>query len=524
MGHKFAEIAFTESVREVQRQLGSRTGYAALDGGEDFNKLLSEREAEFIAARDSFYMASVGETGWPYLQHRGGPQGFVRIIDAQTIGFADFSGNRQYISVGNLRKDDRVSLFFMDYPNRTRLKLLGRVRLVGDDETEMLAQLEMDDYRAVVERGFVIQIEAFDWNCPQHITPRYTQTDMESTLEPLMQELKQLKAQGAQGTAPRAIGDGELALVITGVRELAPRIRAYELRDPNGEALPAVGAGAHLQVPVMLENGKAAWRHYSICSNPQRRDIYEIAVLRDDEGNGGSRALHQQFQIGLRLNCALPQNNFSLHPDNSPAVLIAGGIGITPIKPMAQALRARGVSLKLHYAASSHRDMAFRDRLQREFDNDIVTYSSLDNEHMDIENILSTAAADSRVYVCGPARLITAVSTSAVALDINPDRIRYELFKAAESGAAKPIQVELRRSGKTIEVRADQSVLDAMLGAGVDALYSCRTGVCRTCAVPLLEGNPEHRDVSLSRAEHEKDGLFCPCVSRAKGDKLTLDI
>ena len=223
MGHRFAEIAFTDSVREVQQQLGSRAGYAALDGGEDFNNLLSEREASFISARDSFYMASVSETGWPYLQHRGGQTGFVRIIDAQTIGFADFSGNRQYISVGNLRKDDRVSLFFMDYPNRTRLKILGRVRLVGDDEPELLAQLELDDYRAVVERGFVIRIEAFDWNCPQHITPRYTDADIESTVAPLLQELNELKAGGARSVPPAELGDGPLPLVITGVRELAPR-------------------------------------------------------------------------------------------------------------------------------------------------------------------------------------------------------------------------------------------------------------------------------------------------------------
>ena len=174
MGHKFAEIAFTESVQQVQRELGSRGGYMAMESGDDLNHLLSQREADFIMARDSFYMASVSETGWPYVQHRGGPTGFMRVLDEKTIGFADFSGNRQYVSVGNFRKDDRVSLFFMDYPNRTRFKMLGRVQMVGPDETELLAKLEVADYRAQVERGFVIHIEAFDWNCPQHITPRYT--------------------------------------------------------------------------------------------------------------------------------------------------------------------------------------------------------------------------------------------------------------------------------------------------------------------------------------------------------------
>ncbi|MEH6813182.1 MAG: pyridoxamine 5'-phosphate oxidase family protein, partial [Motiliproteus sp.] len=155
MGHRFAEIAFTESVQEVQQALGSREGYASMSGGEDYNHKLSGAEAAFILERDSFYMASVGETGWPYIQHRGGPAGFVRILDEQTIGFADFSGNRQYVSTGNFRKDDRVALFFMDYANKRRLKMLGRVEQVQVDDYERMAELELDDYRARVERGFI---------------------------------------------------------------------------------------------------------------------------------------------------------------------------------------------------------------------------------------------------------------------------------------------------------------------------------------------------------------------------------
>lgn len=178
MGHKFAEIAFTESVQRVQAAQGSLKAYSRLHGGEDFNHLLGQREADFITARDSFYMASVSETGWPYVQHRGGPTGFVRVINQQTIGFADFTGNKQYVSVGNLNEDNRVSLFFMDYPNRTRLKMLGRVELIDTDDTETLARFELEDYRARVERGFVIHVEAFDWNCPQHITPRYSEAEL----------------------------------------------------------------------------------------------------------------------------------------------------------------------------------------------------------------------------------------------------------------------------------------------------------------------------------------------------------
>jgi len=173
MGHKFAEIAFTSSVCAVQEAQGSRRSYQKLAQGEDYNDVLGDAEAEFIGARDSFYMATVSETGWPYVQHRGGPIGFVRTLDTRTLGFADFRGNRQYVTVGNLRTDDRAALFFMDYPNRLRLKVLGRVTLI-EPGSERLAELEIPDYRARVERGFIVRVEAFDWNCSQHITPRYT--------------------------------------------------------------------------------------------------------------------------------------------------------------------------------------------------------------------------------------------------------------------------------------------------------------------------------------------------------------
>lgn len=524
MGHRFAKIAFTDSVREVQQQLGSRGAYADFDEGQDFNHLLSKREVEFIGARDSFYMASVSETGWPYLQHRGGPVGFLRIIDAQTIGFADFSGNRQYLSVGNLRQDGRVALFLMDYPNRRRLKLLGRVRLVGDDESELLSQLNTDDYGAIVERGFLIHVEAFDWNCPQHITPRYAESEIESVVAPLRQELNDLKGSARRKHEPRQFGAGPLPLVITGVRQLTAAIRAYELRDPAGGLLPAVQAGAHLQVPIPLEDGKTALRHYSICSNPERRDIYEIAILRDSSGSGGSLALHRSFDLGTRLNCGLPQNNFRLHSDSRPAVLIAGGIGITAIKPLAQALQARANPLQIHYAARSRGAMAFGDRLQREFGANIQLYLTAEDRRLDIEHILTTASDGAVFYVCGPARLIDAVSAVAAQLEIAPDRIRCERFDAAAIANAKPIRLDLRRSRRQIEVAADQSILDAMLAAGIDANYSCRNGSCKTCALRLLEGEPDHRDQALTEAERGQEKLFCPCVSRARGDRLALDL
>jgi predicted pyridoxine 5'-phosphate oxidase superfamily flavin-nucleotide-binding protein len=147
MGHKFAEIAFTPTVRQVQEQLGSRSSYARVEASETVrNHVLGPSEAGFIGERDSVYMASISETGWPYIQHRGGPKGFVRILDENTIGFADYRGNRQYVSVGNLMTNDRVALFFMDYPNSTRLKLLGRAKLIDASDTATLERLDVPGY------------------------------------------------------------------------------------------------------------------------------------------------------------------------------------------------------------------------------------------------------------------------------------------------------------------------------------------------------------------------------------------
>ena len=192
MGHKFTEIGFTPGVKALQALHGSRTRYAAFEARDDYNGELTSREVSFIAERDSFYMASVSETGWPYVQHRGGPRGFMKVLDARTIGFANYAGNRQYMSTGNVMADDRVSLFFMDYPNRRRLKMFGRVEIIGRDRPDVLRRLEDPAYPAQVEGAFLVTVEGFDWNCPQHITPRFTADEVEHQLESLRRENREL--------------------------------------------------------------------------------------------------------------------------------------------------------------------------------------------------------------------------------------------------------------------------------------------------------------------------------------------
>lgn len=193
MGVAFAEIAFTPGVRELQTLAGSRERYSAMDESTNRRDKLTDRETTFIESRDHFFQASVSETGWPYVQHRGGPAGFLKVLDERTLGFADYRGNVQYVSVGNLLHDDRVALILMDYANQRRLKLLGRVRFAErSTEPELIDRLVTPGYKAIVERGFIITLEAFDWNCPQHITPRFTQAEIDEMNAPLKAQLQSL--------------------------------------------------------------------------------------------------------------------------------------------------------------------------------------------------------------------------------------------------------------------------------------------------------------------------------------------
>jgi len=195
MSHRYADIAFTPAVQEQQARHGSRAQYARLQANGGPNDALGAREAEFLAQADSFYLATVGETGWPYVQHRGGPRGFVRVLTPERIAYADFRGNVQYVSAGNVAGNDRVAIIVMDYARRRRLKLLGRLRFVdvADAEPALVRQVELPGYPARVERVAVIDVAAFDWNCPQHITPRYSQVEIERLIAPLIEENRLLK-------------------------------------------------------------------------------------------------------------------------------------------------------------------------------------------------------------------------------------------------------------------------------------------------------------------------------------------
>jgi uncharacterized protein len=208
MAYDYLDLATTPAVRAAQGANGSGELWANFDGERPSGRF-TQAEAAFIAARDSLYIATVSESGWPYIQHRGGPPGFIRMLDETTLAIPDFRGNRQYISTGNLAANDRASLFLMDYPHRRRLKIYAHIEardLAADPE--LAAKLSLPGYRAKVERALIIHLAAFDWNCPQHITPRFSEAELAPALAPIRERLEAVEAENRALHAALAAKEG----------------------------------------------------------------------------------------------------------------------------------------------------------------------------------------------------------------------------------------------------------------------------------------------------------------------------
>jgi predicted pyridoxine 5'-phosphate oxidase superfamily flavin-nucleotide-binding protein len=209
MKRPISDIAFTSAVKAAQEQRGSRQVYARMEQRGGWQSEVTADLAEFIAGRDSFYLATASADGQPYIQHRGGPKGFMKVLDEHTLAFADFVGNAQYISTGNLSENDKVSIFLMDYPNRRRIKVWGTAKVIEGDE-ELLSQLIDSSYRGKPVRAFVFHVEAWDVNCPQHITPRWTENEIAPVVDELRKRIDELEAENAQLLAQLSVRQAAL--------------------------------------------------------------------------------------------------------------------------------------------------------------------------------------------------------------------------------------------------------------------------------------------------------------------------
>lgn len=315
-----------------------------------------------------------------------------------------------------------------------------------------------------------------------------------------------------------------MKLRVSRIRDESEGVKSFELRAQDGEALPAFTAGAHLKFALPVGEGAGVERSYSIVSDPVDVERYEIAVLLDPESRGGSRHMHERVQEGDVLEVSSSPNDFRLAQDAQRSLLIAGGIGITPILSMLRTLAANDAPVRVHYAAASEDRFAYRAEVARLAGEGVAFYTGgrSSESGMNLRSVLATAEAGTHVYACGPRGMIEAVREIAAEVGWLPAQIHFESFANGARPGDGPVRVELARSGMTVEVPAEVSILDAMLEAGVWASFQCMRGECGSCMATVLEGEPDHRDVCLTTADRKK--YMCPCVSRAKGDRLVLDL
>ncbi|KDD12897.1 PDR/VanB family oxidoreductase [Bordetella bronchiseptica] len=314
-----------------------------------------------------------------------------------------------------------------------------------------------------------------------------------------------------------------MKLVVRAVTPLTAEIRHFELAAPDGAALPAYTPGAHLSVHVVLPDGTPARREYSLLGDGSATASYDIAV-QCREPAAGSAWMHR-LAVGDRIEAEPPVNAFALAADAAEHVLIAGGIGITPILSMARHLRGAGAAFTLHYAGRARAAMAFAEEAAamgaacRLYHDDGAPLQDA------LPGILAAPAAGRHLYVCGPRALIADTVDGAAAAGWPSASVHYELFQGALAlRGDQPFDLVLRQSGITVSVPAGQTMLDALLQAGVEPLYDCRRGECGMCLTPVLQGKPDHRDHYLSPREREAGDAVCVCVSRACGASLTLDL
>ncbi|PZO20413.1 MAG: oxidoreductase [Burkholderiales bacterium] len=314
-----------------------------------------------------------------------------------------------------------------------------------------------------------------------------------------------------------------LSLLLRQIRLESDGTASFELVDPEGRKLPTFKAGAH--VDVQVPGGPR--RSYSISSSPADRGCYRIAIRREPASRGGSAWFHEQARVGMRLEIHGPRNEFELDETALHSVLVAGGIGITPLLPMVGRLSELGRGWSLHYSARHLREMAFTaelGRLQARGRAELHRYVTADGDtRMDLRAIVASAPAGSHFYCCGPAAMIDGFLDATQALPLS--HVHYERFSATQAAATDGgYQLRLMRDGRSLRVVPGRSMLDTLLDAGVALPYSCTQGICGSCRVNVLHGQPDHRDECLSDEERASNRVVMPCCSGSLGPVLTLDL
>ena len=323
-----------------------------------------------------------------------------------------------------------------------------------------------------------------------------------------------------------------MSLKVSEVTLLNPLIRVFHLRSQDSRYLPGFSPGAHIKVQVHLPDGRVDWRHYSLIQLDTAHQVedgvpeYLIAVRREDGGRGGSLWLHDKVKSGDVLQVEEPRNDFPMHASEGKVVLLAGGIGVTPLLSMATYCRAIGQPVRMHYAGRSRETMAFIPDIQSLLQNDLHLH--IDQEAgttLDVVKVFDECGNDDHLYVCGPAVLLDAVLAQANARNWSVSRLHFELFAPKQTASSnKLFEVVLSSSGRRLTIKPEQSILDVLIDSGCDPMFDCKRGECGVCAVGVISGEIDHRDYVLTQREKDAGNVIHTCVSRCTSSTLVLDL
>jgi len=434
--------------------------------------------------------------------HRGGNPGFVEVVDNQCLRIPDYKGNSMFNTLGNIQQYPHASLLFVDFKHGRLLQLSGTAKILWNekdptnktDGTKRFWELSIEQWRES-QLPAELNWEFFDYSPhnPEQITGKPGSTD-------------------------------ELELKVLHIEQKSERIKQFRLVAANGGILPAFEPGAHLPVEVTLPMGKKATRHYSLLSSNDDNRFYEIAVQHEPEGRGGSKYIHQHLNAGATIYAKQPRNDFPLSPIGKHTILIAGGIGITPILAMLRSLAEQKFSFEIHYTARTQADLAFQTEvIALAGDNAHLYFSQGANaKRLDLKTLMKKPAPDTHVFMCGPMRMINTLRDLGKTFGWNPEQIHFESFGASTFTNNSEITVTLKKSAQVVVVQPKQTILDALTAANVSIPYDCKRGECGMCSTEVIAGETDHRDVCLSKEQRKHN--MCVCVSRAKGKELTLNL
>jgi len=496
--HIIIDQAYPNCPQYIQRRhiLRAKKGQTQNKSSDICGCNLNKNQHNIISEADTFFVSSAHPEQGNDVSHRGGKPGFVQIINKNQLRIPDYPGNNMFNTLGNFELNPAAGIVFIDFINKKVLQLTGTAKVLWyientDMETAGTLRFWQFDIESWRESNISFDIEWEYLDASPH-NPEVNKSD----------------------AANKA-----LDLRVDQIIQQSNKVKSFILK--SDETLPEFEAGSHLEVTLSDDN--ALIKHYSILSNPDILTHYEIAVLEQPDSNGGSYAMHHDIKQGDILNCSMPRNEFTLYKKAEHSILIAGGIGLTPILSMVENLESRQQSYELHYSARTVSELIYKDRIKGIAGDKCTFYTSADRDsRLNLDTLLSKPKTATHVYVCGPIRLINAVREISEINKWSDTNIHFESFGINTINDNTPIELTLKRSDIKLAVPTDKSILDHLLDNGINIAHQCKRGECGLCVTTVLEGAPDHKDVFLN--SEQRRNSMCICVSRAKQGNLTLDL